>query len=84
MDKVEKLEDGMYESARMAWSPMHNAHANRLRPPSMTFGRPDDRTRVETARSVIDRRGPNTMHAVTARGVELKVFLFVLADSIDC
>jgi hypothetical protein len=27
---------------------------------------------------------PNTMHAVTPRGVELQVFLLVLAYSINC
>jgi hypothetical protein len=33
---------------------------------------------------LIERILPKTIHAVTARGFELKVFLLVLAYSIDC
>jgi hypothetical protein len=33
---------------------------------------------------LIERRLPKTIHAVTACGFELKVFLFVLAYSIEC
>lgn len=41
------------------------------------------RKRIETTISVIEQMLPKTIHAVTARGFELKVFLFVLAFSID-
>jgi hypothetical protein len=50
----------------------------------MAFVQHDYRKRIETAASLSARRLPNTIHAVTARGFELKVFLFVLAYSIDC
>jgi hypothetical protein len=33
---------------------------------------------------LIERRLPKTIHAVTAQGFELKVFLFVLAYSLNC
>jgi hypothetical protein len=33
---------------------------------------------------LIERILPKTIHAVTARGFELKVFLFVLAYSLTC
>jgi hypothetical protein len=41
------------------------------------------RKRVETAFSLIERMLPKSIHATTARGFEIKVFLFVLALSID-
>jgi hypothetical protein len=33
---------------------------------------------------LLERMLPKTIHAVTAQGFELKVFLFVLAYSINC
>jgi len=33
---------------------------------------------------LIERMLPKTIHAVTAEGFELKVFLFILAYSINC
>lgn len=41
------------------------------------------RKQIETAFSQITRLLPRAIHAVTARGFELKVFLFVLAFSFD-
>ena len=41
------------------------------------------RKRIETAFSSFERLLPKSIHAVTARGFELKVFLFVLACSFD-
>jgi len=38
---------------------------------------------VETTGSLIERLLPKSIHAVTARGFELKVALFVLASSIN-
>jgi hypothetical protein len=42
------------------------------------------RKRIETVGSLIERMLPKTIHAVTAKGFELKVFLFVLAYSLNC
>jgi hypothetical protein len=78
------MEDLMYESVQIEWSPLRKAHSTRAFPPYMAFVQHDYRKRLETAASLIARRLPNTIHAVTARGFELKVFLFVLAYSIDC
>ena len=42
------------------------------------------RKRIETAGSLIERILPKSIHAVTAKGFELKVALFVLALSLHC
>jgi hypothetical protein len=78
------MEDLMYESSQIALSPIRKEHSKRTLPPYMAFVQYYYRKRIETAGSLIKRRLPNTIHAVTARGFELKVFLFVLAYSIDC
>jgi Transposase DDE domain len=78
------LEDLMYESVQIELSPIRKEHSKRAFPPYMAFVQHDYRKRIETAASLIARRLPSTIHAVTARGFELKVFLFVLAYSIDC
>jgi hypothetical protein len=38
---------------------------------------------VETTGSLIERLLPKSIHAVTARGFELKIALFVFASSIN-
>ena len=53
-------------------------------PPYIAYVQHYYRKRIETVASLIERRLPKTIHAVTARGFELKVFLFVLAYSINC
>ena len=42
------------------------------------------RQQVETSGSLIDRKLPKSIHAVTAEGFELKIVLFVLGFSITC
>jgi hypothetical protein len=39
---------------------------------------------LETAGSHIERLFPKPIYAVTAKGFEVKVILFVLASSINC
>jgi len=78
------MEDLLYESVQIELSPIRKAHSKRALPPYVAFVQYYYRKRIETAASLIERRLPNTIHAVTARGFELKVFLFVLAYSIDC
>lgn len=41
------------------------------------------RKRIESAFSVITQRFPRHIHAVTSRGFELKIFLFILAYGIE-
>jgi hypothetical protein len=55
--------------------------STRTLPPYITYVQHDYRKRIETVGSLIERMLPNTIHAVTAEGFELKVFLFVLAYS---
>jgi hypothetical protein len=56
-----------------------------LRPvqPYMTYLQSSIRIIVETTGSLIERLLPKSIHAVTAKGFELKVALFVLACSIN-
>ena len=79
-----KMEDLLYEAARIELSPIRRERSKRTTPPYSTFVQHYYRKRVETASSLIERRLPKTIHAVTARGFEFKVFLFVLAYSIAC
>jgi hypothetical protein len=74
----------MYESSKIELSPIRKENSKRAIPPYLAFLHHYYRQRIETAGSLIARRLPKTIHAVTARGFELKVFLFVLAYSIDC
>ena len=74
----------MDDSVPIAWSPIGHEHAKRAVPLYVACVQHDYRQRIETAASLIARRLPNTIHAVTARGFELQVFLFVWAYSIDC
>ena len=74
----------MDESVQIELSPIRKEPSTRAFPPYRAFVQHDYRKRIETAASLIARRLPNTIHAVTARGFELKVFLFVLAHSIAC
>ena len=53
-------------------------------PPSIAYVQHYYRKRIETVGSLIERLLPKTMHAVTAQGYELKVFLFGLAYSLNC
>src|SRR5215475_9312586 len=80
----DRMEDLLYESAQIALSPIRKENSKRALPPYMAFVQHDYRKRIETAGSLIERKLPKTIHAVTARGFELKVFLFVLAYSLDC
>jgi hypothetical protein len=78
------MEDLMNESVQIELSPIRKEHSKRVFPPYMAFVQHYYRKRIERAASLIARRLPNTIPAVTARGFELKVFLFVLAYSVDC
>ena len=79
-----EMEDLLHESADIELSPIRKRNAKRVTPAYIAFAQHYHRKRIETAGSLIERRLPKTIHAVTARGFELKVFLFVLAYSINC
>jgi hypothetical protein len=78
------MEDLMKESGYIELSPIRQKNSQRETPPYRAFVHHYHRKRIETAGSLLERVLPNTIHAVTARGFELKVFLFVLAYSINC
>jgi hypothetical protein len=59
-------------------------NSKRPMPPWLHFFLRQYRNQVETAGSLIERLLPKSIHAVTAKGFELKVILFVLASSINC
>ena len=71
-------------SCDIEWSPLRKTKSQRVTPPSRAFVRHYHRKRIETAGSLIESGWPKTIHAVTARGVALKAFRFVLAYSSNC
>ena len=78
------MEAILLEASQIRLSPIRNKHAKRPLPPYIAYVQHDYRKRIETVGSLIERMLPKTIHAVTAAGFELKVFLFVLAYSINC
>ena len=76
-------EDLLEEAGKMALMPLRKRNSQRRFPVWVEYVQHYTRKAIETAGSLIERRLPKTIHAVTAAGFELKVFLFVLAFSID-
>jgi hypothetical protein len=64
--------------------PIRKKNSKRTLPPSIASAQHYYRKRIEIVGSLIERTLPKTIHAVTAEGFELKVFLFVLAYSLNC
>jgi hypothetical protein len=78
------MEDVVLEASPMQLYPLRKKHSTRTRPPDIAYVQHDYRKRIETVGSLMERMLPKTIHAVTAAGFELKVFLFVLAYSLNC
>lgn len=76
-------EDLLALASEIDLSPLRKKNSRRKEPAYVEYVQHYYRKGVETAGSLIERRLPKTIHAVTAAGFELKVFLFVLAFSID-
>lgn len=76
-------EDLLAEAGGPTLVPLRKKNSTRAVSASMVYVQQVYRKRIETAFSRIERMLPKSIHAVTARGFELKVFLFVLALSID-
>lgn len=76
------MEDLMRE-AGVELLPLRKKNSLRPVPPYMTYMQHAIRKIVETTGSLIERLLPKSIHAVTARGFELKVALFVLASSVN-
>jgi hypothetical protein len=81
-DNDYQVEDGLLEAAHVQLCPLWKKHSKRALPPYIAYVQHDYRKMIETVGSLIERMLPKTIHAVTAAGFELKVFLFVLAYSI--
>jgi Transposase DDE domain len=78
-----EIEDVLVEAADIHLSPIRKKNSTRAVPPYITYVQHYHRKMIETVGSLIERMLPKTIHAVTAEGFELKVFLFVLAHSFN-
>ena len=78
------MEDAFLEASQIRLYPIRQKDSKRPLPPSIAYVQHDYRQRIETVGSLIERLLPKTIHAVTAKGFELKIFLFVLAYSLNC
>jgi hypothetical protein len=78
------MADVLREASHIQLYPIRQQSSKRTLPPSSAYVQHDYRKRIETVGSLIESMLPNTIHAVTAKGFELKVFLFVLAYSLNC
>lgn len=76
------IEDVINE-AGISFSPLRKKNSSRPVPPWVHYLMSSYRKMVETTGSMIERLLPKHIHAVTARGFEIKVALFVLACSIN-
>lgn len=77
------LEDVMREAAGINFSPMRKKNSTRPVPAYIAYLQARGRKMVETAGSLVARLLPKSIHAVTSRGFELKIILFVLAYAIS-
>lgn len=77
------MEDLINETGQVSFYPLRKKNSKRPYPPWRTYWIHLHRKMVETAGSLITRRMPKRIHAVTAAGFELKIALFVLAESIS-
>lgn len=75
-------EDELYAGSGVELLPIRRRNSKRAVEQYVAFVQHYARKVVETAGSLIERLLPKSIHAVTARGFELKVVLFVLAYSI--
>jgi hypothetical protein len=80
----DEMEDVFGEAAEIPLAPLRKKHSQSTLPPYRVSVQHDYRKRIATVGSWLERMLPNTMHAVTAEGFELKGFLCVLASSINC
>jgi hypothetical protein len=78
------MDDVLLEASQIRLYPIRKKDSKRPLPPSIAYVHHDYRKRIETVGSLLERMLPNTIHAVTAEGFELKVFLFALAYSFNC
>ncbi len=78
------LVEDLLAEAEMHLIPQRKKNSKRPLPPWLRGLLAHYRNQVETAGSLIERLLPKSIHAITAKGFELKVMLFTLAASINC
>ncbi len=76
-------EDILAEASGIDLSPIRKKNTTRPDSASARYLQAVYRKRIETTFSQISRLMPQSIHAITAKGFELKVFLFVLAFSFN-
>ena len=75
------IEDALAASG-ISLKPIRKKNAKRQYPPHEVYLQHFHRKQVEVTNSLIEQLFPKSIHAVTAKGFELKVFLFIIATSI--
>ena len=75
------VEDAL-QVAGITLKPLRKKHSKRQYPPWEVYLQQAYRKRVETTNSLIEQLLPKSIHAVTAAGFELKLFLFIIATNI--
>jgi hypothetical protein len=78
------MEDLLQEAAKISLLPLRKKGSTRPLPPYLQFLQHYYRKRIETVCRLLERLLPKSLHAVTARGFELKAALFVIAYSVHC
>jgi len=73
--------EDVIEAAERQLSPLRKVNSQRPKPPWVRYMQETYRKMIETTGSRVESLLPKHIHAVTARGFELKVALFVLAAS---
>jgi hypothetical protein len=76
------LED-LFQEAQRCLLPLRKSNSKRPVKPWVHYLQASYRKVIETTGSMIEKLLPKSIHAVTARGFELKVAIFVLACSIN-
>jgi hypothetical protein len=81
---IYEIEDLLKEACGTGLLPMRKKNSKRVVEGYVAYVQGVVRKAVETAGSMIERLLPKSLHAVTSKGYELKVMLFVLPYSFSC
>jgi hypothetical protein len=79
-----QCEDLLREADEINLLPIRKSNSKRPVPAFVAYVQSCARKMIETAGSLIERLLPKSIHAVTAKGFELKAALFVIAFSFSC
>jgi hypothetical protein len=78
------VEEEILLQAGIELLPVRKKNSKRQFPPFIDFLQHYNRQYVETVGSMIERKLPKSIHAVTPQGFELKILLFITAYSFSC